>query len=483
MRIRLRPRRHLSIVSVVFVAIVALQCLCLYWYWPRATGSTIESPSTGDLLGVQYRHDTVHSQMNATLLRWDGEFPTVKCSFRIRSNNNITTATARRHLASSFPTFILVGTQKGGTTAIHHLLAQHHSSVQSSKGTEPHFFDARGTVHVQKVQQAYQAYRQQQQHNDSSANDLIMAICEARYDYMTTYFPPPSADHADDSHGRTVVFEKTPSYMLYNYLPPIVRLICGPDTRIVVLLRNPVGRLHSSYNYKKLPPARQPRPGRRRPIRPVFDEFDIDVNEQIRILQRAGITRAPLLSNFTDAYYEHFVDETTSDNGLDIGLNDTRLVTFCTKYNFDFTIPQKAHLPQNQKGKKVTSSGLFRGMYALQLVHWINVFPLYTDSALPSLDPKDPSITAGQLLALKYEDFQRNPQIVLGDLLHFAGAPTMTFRESALSQRYGPNNNRDYHKTYKPPIAAATQLFLQLLYEPHNRLLVQLVGTHFDYNP
>jgi len=106
--------------------------------------------------------------------------------------------------------YLIIGTARGGTTALYEYLIQHPDIVPAPR-KEMHFFD-----------------------RDSRYGD------EAIAEYKKTFFN-------DRKNGR-IIGEATP-YYLYHPLVPERVAKDFPNTKIIVLLRNPVDRAYSHYHF------------------------------------------------------------------------------------------------------------------------------------------------------------------------------------------------------------------------------------------
>jgi hypothetical protein len=116
----------------------------------------------------------------------------------------------RRWIASrqrALPRFLILGTQKGGTTSLYRHLEQHPQVVAATR-KEVHYFD----VHHQKGERWYRAH-----------------------------FP---RERELGPHGMTG--EGSPYYMCHPHAPRRIAELL-PDARLVILLRNPVDRAISHY--------------------------------------------------------------------------------------------------------------------------------------------------------------------------------------------------------------------------------------------
>jgi hypothetical protein len=114
--------------------------------------------------------------------------------------------------AGALPRFVIIGTQKGGTTSLYNLLTRH-PLVRSSVLKELHFFD-------RHFEEGVEWYRR----------------C----------FPRP-----EPKNGReTVTGEATPYYMFDAAVPERLAEVL-PEARLVAMLRNPVDRAYSHYHHQK----------------------------------------------------------------------------------------------------------------------------------------------------------------------------------------------------------------------------------------
>jgi hypothetical protein len=112
---------------------------------------------------------------------------------------------------TTLPDFLVIGTQKGGTTSFYRLLTRH-PRVRAATTKEVHYFD----VHFAKG-----------------------------IDWYASHFPA-----ANDGAGRTLTGEASPYYL---YHPHAARRASQalPDVKLIALLRDPVDRAYSDYNHKR----------------------------------------------------------------------------------------------------------------------------------------------------------------------------------------------------------------------------------------
>ena len=141
------------------------------------------------------------------------------------------------------PDFIIIGAQKSGTTSLFYYLSQHPQLIPSIK-KEVHFFDGGldpGVDNFSKGQSWYRAHFPKR-------NEL-------------------------DNHEK--VFEASPSYLFNPYVPErIFNLL--PNTKLIILLRNPTERAISHYFHQK-----------RKGVEtlPIFDAFKVEEERLAPIIE------------------------------------------------------------------------------------------------------------------------------------------------------------------------------------------------------
>lgn len=108
--------------------------------------------------------------------------------------------------------FICIGAQKAGTTAFYDLLKQH-PQINLSDKKEIHFFD-------------------------------IQTNYDKGVSWYNSFF---KKDQKDKIKG-----EFTPDYLLYNYVPKRIFESIGSDVKLIVMLRNPILRTYSQFNFHKM---------------------------------------------------------------------------------------------------------------------------------------------------------------------------------------------------------------------------------------
>lgn len=132
--------------------------------------------------------------------------------------NNITYVFPRQ------PAYVIIGTQKGGTSALSAIL-DHHPWMQATWYFEPHFFDF-NTVML----------------NYKFRLNEPEAVCKV----LRTYLQKNYNLERLRKYPYLMAFEKTPSYILTPNAPARIKAVI-PWAKIIVTLRNPVDRLISHH--------------------------------------------------------------------------------------------------------------------------------------------------------------------------------------------------------------------------------------------
>jgi hypothetical protein len=132
-----------------------------------------------------------------------------------RSGGNTESQAASQEVKESqvgvLPDFLIIGTQKGGTTFLYRLLGQH-PQVEPATTKEVHYFD----VNFQKGERWYRSH-----------------------------FPTPELK----KQHRAITGEASPYYMFHPHAARRAALTV-PRAKVITLLRNPVDRAYSDYQHK-----------------------------------------------------------------------------------------------------------------------------------------------------------------------------------------------------------------------------------------
>jgi Sulfotransferase domain len=317
------------------------------------------------------------------------------------------------------PSFIIIGAQKSGSSALADYLKLHPSIIGSNslRDKELHFLD--WTVPSKKKR---------------DAEKKEMSVTE---DELWCYYRQKYANHFDtDLLGRNtslVSFEKTPSYMFQGYdLPEILQRICPWNPKLLAIVRNPIDRAWSQYNMaksvKQLVTNRDRLAFNTNSTTPLT--FEGLLERELVSLKSLNLSNAPLLSDPSRKW-------------------ERRL----------FAIPNLSKSTVDEAHRKhyrqiFLSNYLQRGMYAIQLQRWKEVF-------------------GDRLLVVRYEDlYGSNAQGVYDQVVDHIGVPRVllpTFNDKHWSRR-----------RYRQTLSNRTRHYMHLFFQPYNDMLAELIGINWE---
>lgn len=221
------------------------------------------------------------------------------------------------------PDFLIIGSQKSGTTALKYYLNQHPDIWCPSD--ELHFFDQR---------------------------------LHRGMEWYLSHFT-----------GRTekVVGEKTPAYLYKEYIPKMIKEM-KPDIKLIALLREPVSRAYSEYNMIHL----------KGQIPYSFEKLVLDKNGEVRP-ERVCIQRGMYANQLTNLYKYFSKNQVLILKAED--LRENRKETLEKVYDFlgvKYWIPEDMsdrHVGGEPRSKVLMSiTGFFTGIQCVRrrvLFDWI----------------------------------------------------------------------------------------------------------------
>ena len=165
---------------------------CLSWSVDGVIVAAMDQGHTSAMARPTRRLLTVDNSLRARLSR--------SASWKARK------ATASRR---ALPDFVVIGGQRCGTTSLFESLSQHHD-IEPSFSKEVHYFDL---------------------------------FHERGLDWYRAHFPLASR------MSGSVCFEATPNYLSSVHAPGLMHAVM-PDTKMIVLMRDPVERTHSSWKLR-----------------------------------------------------------------------------------------------------------------------------------------------------------------------------------------------------------------------------------------
>lgn len=125
---------------------------------------------------------------------------------------------------SNFPNFYIVGAPKAGTSSLHSYLSQHPEIFMSAK-KEPHFHAYKGDIPIYKGPKDY----------ESCQSMMVKSFDE----YMSLF---------NLVGNEKIIGESSAMYLdIESSVESIYKM--NPDSKILIVLRNPVDRAISAYNH------------------------------------------------------------------------------------------------------------------------------------------------------------------------------------------------------------------------------------------
>jgi hypothetical protein len=346
------------------------------------------------------------------------------------------------HTALNGPDFLVIGTQKGGTTDVYERLAKK-TQFEALEGVrvctagkkagqtqclpqkELHFFDW-ACLHQQSNTQG--RFKTSKRH-----------WCDARV--YSEHFKNMRTDDADDAGERLrpkqIVGEATSNYLYHPEIPEMVHGLY-PDVKIVILLRNPIDRAYSGFfqHYDKQGNVS-------------FDDtlqLEMDVIKQCESLMPH---EADVEHRFNHCIYPLFVLKALEQT-LVAGGAWTTMRDFSQHHCTPGMVRWLAHVT--------------RGMYYFQMLQWLKYYP-----------PE-------QLLVLKSEAYFADPAKGIKDIAEFLGgsnvdAPAASVRVNLTvgDQKGTYHKVGDHNSKSKGAISEAAKRRLQVVYKPYNALLYTLL--------
>jgi hypothetical protein len=318
------------------------------------------------------------------------------------------------------PNLIIIGAQKAGTSALAEFLATHPQmeppSPLSSRNFEAHFMD--WTIPLNQQSREEQIKKERLDNEDE-------LFCRYRSEYSHMW-----NDTKLLSDPTKVSFEKTPSYLFLAYaIPDILIRVCPWKPKLLAILRNPVDRAWSQFNMDKRMKSKFMRKN---------DTFERILEREIDALRRNGLSFAPTT-------IEAGVNRTDPRFHLP---NHSATTTTIQQHQDQIDI---AH--QRVFRKVFLSNYLQRGMYAVQLTRWKQVF-------------------GNDLMVVNYDDlFGPHAQRCVNSILRFVGV-----EEWKLPHEFGTHWSRN---NYRSKISNTTRDYLESFFRPHNEQLSTLLGERW----
>ncbi|KAL7553986.1 hypothetical protein ACHAWF_017355 [Thalassiosira exigua] len=310
---------------------------------------------------------------------------------------------------------VIIGAMKGGTQALHKLLTEGHPRIlTSSTGRgELHFFNNQG-LKRQFGHSSRQNARSMMSQNipRRDLRDGFELILRNRTAMARR--KNGTLDITNDKNHGKIGTHSAPIYMFTGRSVPARMLCVAPWIKFFALLRNPIDRALSHYNFVHSWPNYE---------NMSFREF---IERDIRQLRKEGVLRDWTETNFTT-----------------------------------FSGSAEEFEAWGRYAKKARNGGpVGRGLYAIQLEMWFQEFAKINKSI------------EEDFLALRSEEMKENPKDAYEQAVEFLGLKTRRARGfKRLVQK-------DHHKTdyIHKSIGDRTYNMLYELFKPYNDRLYKLLG-------
>jgi hypothetical protein len=296
------------------------------------------------------------------------------------------------------PAFLLIGAKKCGTTSLFQFLRQHPDIANPRKKELLTFIPLRFPHWADPL--------------DYDSKVLVEA---ARQDMYDNDYPVAKIQSTDSM----LSFEATPDYLVYSTYSAKAILCTMPWVKILVILRNPVDRLFSHYNFLKDPKLI----GKHSILQVSFETW---VQKDIQRLKQYGVIPP---GNVTDGYFGS------------------------QRENNAWRDYQK--IPNGE----VFDRPVARSLYAIQLEGWFE--------ALRSIG-RDP---ASSVLIVREEDLKENALGVGNKVFDWLGIRPYSIKSN--------HSGMVTHYT-TPEISKETRKMLEDFFYPYNQRLYKLLGKEWD---
>lgn len=311
------------------------------------------------------------------------------------------------------PVFLILGAKKGGTTGLYASLTSHPKVLRARKKELLFFIPKRFSYWT---------------NNEIGGK---VKVAEARKSFFQQF-----KRKIIQEDSTLITGEATPDYILYSEYSSQAILCTVPWVKVIVLLRDPIERLFSHYNFISDPT----RLGLKLP------KFETWVNREISVLQSYGVLPQNLSTSEINGY---------------MGSNAER---------------QGWLRYQSSINRALQDRAFVRSMYALQLEDW------YRNLRAIGKDPET------DLRIVLSRDAQSNVSVV-EDLLRWLGIrsrnlppllnATNTTTTSTLSTE--AKIKTSMVTTYSSsPIPQGLELWLKSFFRPYNERLYRLLGKRYE---
>lgn len=343
-----------------------------------------------------------------------------------------------------YPTFIIAGAMKTGTTSLLSYFNKH-PLISKPILHEPHFFDKKIFPLMHKSKQ------RNPQSFKTNANETWCYIGKEYYNVLTRGTTTDKdfdvdeeeqeeqedqllAQRQQQSQQQQVLlpfnFEKTPSYLHTYSAPKMLAQTCPWTPKVIITLRNPVDRAYSHYRFgnEQTRQLMHVEPNR------TFEDY---IREEIEMMTNWNMTTIPTLLPAEKNNPKEKMRIPTLDHPIS------------EEY---WKLPSRKIF--NKRGPHTDQHHnliLRKGMYAPQIQHWLEHYPKES------------------ILVLDYRELQKNTTAVYFKILDFANIP---------HDQPAHDFNKKFHQQYEP-MAPETRRYLEAFYKPYNAQLQHVLGNEW----
>jgi hypothetical protein len=373
-----------------------------------------------------------------------------------KTNENRTTVMAPKNE----PTFIVIGVQKSGTTALLTHFRDHPQMLQTKRKArrEAHFFD---TAWLNQV------LRPAEKMGLTGANDKH---CLALQEYMKIFetetilansqtvehYGEEGSNHvtANDTHHLPLyTFEKTPSYFENPKIPVRIKRTV-PWSKTILVLRNPVERIYSHYKM-----TIKTTPG--------FRKYSIEdfVYHEVKAMRSWNMTTAPLMEPMNVLEGNNATDTSIPVLAEHYKISERVPFDHAVLNAEKWTPPNYAILKKPDRGPFGAHKLVRKGLYSTQLKWWVKHYTVGVD-----------------LLVINYDDLLNDIRSVYEQVCHFSGIPL------PYEQNQSPSDvGIDFEKKVRAdsdksdrPLKNETRRYLEEFYAPYTAELEALLGPEWS---
>jgi hypothetical protein len=389
-----------------------------------------------------------------------------------------TSSIRRNHL----PHAILLGVQKGGTTALYSYLDRHPNIIHSKK--ELYFLDET-LDHLLLRRQSLGQPEGIPRRDARSAYSIIMKkamikktekreVDVAKKDDKTRKVRPvrkvknnTSSNGDDDDYNNNdndgmIRLDLTPHYIYLSDRVPQRILCIVPWVKLFALLRNPIDRAFSNYNMKfaiftsqqqkRQQQQQKRRPKRRRQLKQRILPLRGAVELHGGRGGRGGVVTAPTFDEYVR---------------MDIAtLYETGVLQDWKKVNFQsFSGSEQEFRAWQAYINSGLNAPVGMGLYSIMLKHLFQQFERHGKSI------------ANDFLAIPSEQLQHDTDATYGRVLDFLGVPRISLdaypSQNSAASKLKPSN-------LPPKMSPETEQLLKDVFEPYNRELASLLGSEWE---